>query len=262
MNGKKNTKKDERETVRNFTKLLEERLKALTINAPDWSTLRAIGTARDLYVPVDTQLTNAKYVELTQKFTQGYNIAMTKDGEKVNALRRDIENYQLRLNMLGLKDKDVVKNKRWNRLHETMLLNLLILWPFALLGSAIHLPIAIISRFGGKIFAKGEIEEEATFKIFFALVPFFTLYTLIPLVVGIYYGLYNAIVALFFLLLSGYAAVHVRPWGNSVDFLRSLLTMVPKDLREERENLRQRLLLAINEFYEGPKMFETETSRE
>jgi hypothetical protein len=41
--------------------------------------------------------------------------------------------------------------------------------------------------------------------------------------------------------------VHERPLGTSIQFARSLLKIVPKDLKEEREALKQRLLELVDE---------------
>jgi len=162
----------------------------------------------------------------------------------------------MRLDMLGLTDKDVVKNKKWGtRLGETMLFNMMILWPFALIGSTLNLPIAIFSKIMGKILARGEIVEEATYKMMSALLAFIILYTTVPIVVGYLLGRYWALFAVVFLALSGYAAVNVRPLGSSIAFAKSLLKLVPKDLKDEREKLRQQLQQAMEVFYDGPRMF-------
>jgi len=236
--------------------LYKASIQSLTINADDWSTFRALHTARDLYIPLNVELTSANHVELTRRFAVGYKAALAKDPENIIALRKNIENYQMRLDMLGLTDKDVVKNKKWGtRLGETMLFNMMILWPFALIGSTLNLPIAIFSKIMGKILARGEIVEEATYKMMSALLAFIILYTTVPIVVGYLLGRYWALFAVVFLALSGYAAVNVRPLGSSIAFAKSLLKLVPKDLKDEREKLRQQLQQAMEVFYDGPRMF-------
>jgi hypothetical protein len=58
-------------------------------------------------------------------------------------------------------------------------------------------------------------------------------------------------------MLTGYAAVTVRPFQSSVNFIRSATRVAPKDLKEERQQLRQRLLQAVEEFADPklPRLF-------
>jgi len=63
-------------------------------------------------------------------------------------------------------------------------------------------------------------------------------------------------------MVTGYAAVSVRPFTSSIRFLQSKVKIAPIDLREERAALRTKLLAAVDElvdpnlqrmFYGGKK---------
>jgi 1-acyl-sn-glycerol-3-phosphate acyltransferase len=91
--------KDEQETVRQLTEHLAQALRGVTLNAPDWRTLRFIQTARRLYKPSSAELTPGQYVELSRRFVDRYLAAI--DDPEMQAFRDEVENYQSRLEMLG-----------------------------------------------------------------------------------------------------------------------------------------------------------------
>ena len=59
---------DEQKTVVELTNHLADALKDVTVNTPDWRTLRFIQSARRLYKPSSVQLTPRQYVELNRRF--------------------------------------------------------------------------------------------------------------------------------------------------------------------------------------------------
>jgi 1-acyl-sn-glycerol-3-phosphate acyltransferase len=63
---------DERETVRQLTDYLAASLTAVTLNAPDWSTLRFVQAARRLYKPATAHLSPGEYIELNRRFLDTY----------------------------------------------------------------------------------------------------------------------------------------------------------------------------------------------
>ena len=93
---------DEQQTVIDLTEHLAEALKAVTVNAPDWRTLRIIQSARRLYKPASVKLTPAQYVELNRRFVAGF--LEDRDDPDVRALTTAVEDYQARLDMLDLRD--------------------------------------------------------------------------------------------------------------------------------------------------------------
>ncbi len=65
-------KQDERQSVRKLTDHLSAALASVTLNAPDWRTLRIIQTVRRLYKPAKTTLSPGAYIELNRRFVEGY----------------------------------------------------------------------------------------------------------------------------------------------------------------------------------------------
>ena len=58
------------DTVRVFTEHIAGELAKVTLNAPDWETLRFIHAARRLYKPASVRLTPGTYVELSRRFVE------------------------------------------------------------------------------------------------------------------------------------------------------------------------------------------------
>ena len=85
-----------------LTDRLADALKDVTVNTPDWSTLRFIQSARRLYKPTSAQLTPRQYVKLNRRFANQY--IKERNNPELQALTADLENYQARLDLLGLKD--------------------------------------------------------------------------------------------------------------------------------------------------------------
>ena len=95
-------KTDEQTAVRAFTDYLADSIRAVTLNAPDWSTLRFVQAARRLYKPATANLAPSEYVELNRRFIKAY--MNTADDPEVVELRKQVDNYQSRLEVLGIKD--------------------------------------------------------------------------------------------------------------------------------------------------------------
>jgi len=246
------------EQAKVITSSLQQTLESMTINAPDWATLKLIETARSIYTPDDVVLSPVDHIKLMQRFITGYMTASQKDATGVESLRREIENYRLKLEALGLSDNDVKPHSKTklNTDKGSIILNLL-LWPLAIVGTVINGPIAVLSQFTAKILARGEIVEEATYTLMSALIFCLLFYTLIPGIFAYYFGMNVGLLALIAGLVTGYAAVTVRPFTNSILFLQSKTRIAPKDLKDEREALRLKLLAAVDKLADPnlPRMF-------
>ena len=95
-------RQDARQSVRDLTEHLSNALAGVTLNAPDWRTLRIVQAARRLYKPATATLTPSEYIELNRRFVERY-LQEIHDPE-LQALSSEVEEYQARLDMLGLKD--------------------------------------------------------------------------------------------------------------------------------------------------------------
>lgn len=109
-------------------------------------------------------------------------------------------------------------------------------------------PIALLCKIGGSLASRGEIVEEATYRLMVALIVTPTFYTVVPYLIGRRFGFYIGLFTLVALMLSGLAAASVRPISSSLHFIRSATKIAPKDLRQEREKLREKVINAVNTF--------------
>ncbi|MCZ6560225.1 MAG: lysophospholipid acyltransferase family protein [Gammaproteobacteria bacterium] len=217
-------RQDEQGTVRKLTEHLSEALSSVTLNAPDWRTLRFIQTGRRLYKPASADLSPGEYVELNRRFVDGYLRAI--DDPEMQAFRDDVENYQARLDMLGLKDyqlrKEVTLGWAFRKVFFRSL-NMLALLPLAIPGALLHLPVGWIAATVGEKFSY-EMDDIATLKVFSTILLLPLLYLVIAIVVGINFGFWWAIVAVMALLFSSIASV--RLIEAEVGLLVSLLSVL------------------------------------
>ncbi|MDP6580001.1 MAG: lysophospholipid acyltransferase family protein [Vicinamibacterales bacterium] len=181
------------ETVRRLTDHLAAALAQLTLNAPDWETLRFIHTARRLYKPSSARLTPETYVELSRRFVERY--LATAGEPDMQRFRNDVERYQARLDLLGLRDHhlresvgvlDAWKGVLWRSLAVVALL------PLALPGALFHLPVGWVAMTAGERLSYDQ-DDVATLKVITVVLLLPVVYvgvgTLIGLGTGIWWGL-------------------------------------------------------------------------
>jgi 1-acyl-sn-glycerol-3-phosphate acyltransferase len=219
---------DDRGTVLELTDFLAISLKAVTLNAPDWSTLRFIQTARRLYKPATVHLSPGLYVELNRRFVETYQD--TKDAPEIIAFRREIDDYQSRLDVLGLKDyqlrKKISVGRAFRRLMGRSLLMLLLL-PIAIPGVILHVPVTWVAVMVGDKFSY-EADDIATLKVLavVAILPIF--YVVAAFLIGNYFGTAWGIAAVIALAISFSASVWV------IEAQATLLASVVSILRRTR----------------------------
>lgn len=219
---------DERECVRELTDQLAAALMSVTLNAPDWSTLRFIQAARRLYKPSTAKLTPSQYMELNRRFVASY----VRYGNEPDMLqfRDDVENYQSRLEVLGLKDhqlrKPVSVAKAFRRLAARSLM-LMLLLPVAIPGALLHLPVAWIAAVVGERFSY-EQDDVATLKVFASITLLPLLYLVAAFFIGNHFGPIWAIVAVVGLTISFSASILV------IEAQATLLVSMVSILRETR----------------------------
>ena len=201
--------RDEAGTVRQLTEELRERLGGVTLNAPDWATLRFIHAARRLYKPVSAQLTPATYVDLSRRFVERYTrFAGEPD---IQRLRSEIEAYQAQLDMLGLKDHQIshpvsagmaMKRIVWRSALVIVLL------PLALPGAIVVLPAAWLAATVGTRFSY-DVDDIATLKVTTAVPVLLSAYALLSLAAGVVFGWGWAVLVMLLLPASCFAALFV-----------------------------------------------------
>jgi len=241
--------KDEQATVRQLTEYLAQMLKGVTLNAPDWRTLRFIQTARRLYKPSSADMTPGQYVELSRRFVDAY-LASTEDPATL-AFRDDIENYQSRLDMLGLKDHQLRFPVTLGRAFRKIMLRgltMLALLPLAIPGALVHLPVGWIAATVGEKFSY-EMDDVATLKVIATILLLPLIYLLIAIVVGTYLGIWWALAAMIVLsfsfvasvrlieaeaglLMSMLSVLRLARLGSEVDDLRATRAKLVNTIRE------------------------------
>jgi 1-acyl-sn-glycerol-3-phosphate acyltransferase len=202
-------KMDERQTVRQLTDHLADALAIVTLNAPDWRTLRIIQTVRRLYKPATASLTPSAYIELNRRFVAGY--LRDIHTPELQALSLEVEDYQARLDMLDLKDHHLRQPLTFARASRKVLfrsLKMLALLPLAIPGALLHLPVGWIAATVGERFSY-EQDDIATLKVLatILLLPF--LYLAIAIVVGINVGPWWALAAILALSFSFLSSVRL-----------------------------------------------------
>lgn len=233
----KDYRQDEEATVRKLTARLADALSNVTLNAPDWRTLRFIQAARRLYKPASADLAPGEYVELSRRFVNGYLLAI-EDAE-LQAFRDEVENYQARLDMLDLKDHQLRQPLTLGYAFRKVMvrsLTMLALLPLAIPGALLHLPVGWIAATVGERFSY-DMDDIATLKVFATILLLPLLYLGVAIFVGMNFGFWWAIAALIALAFSFFASIRVieAEAGLLVSMLSILkLTRLGSELDELR----------------------------
>eukprot|EP00008_Paramoeba_atlantica_P012827 CAMPEP_0201493506 /NCGR_PEP_ID=MMETSP0151_2-20130828/39059_1 /ASSEMBLY_ACC=CAM_ASM_000257 /TAXON_ID=200890 /ORGANISM="Paramoeba atlantica, Strain 621/1 / CCAP 1560/9" /LENGTH=587 /DNA_ID=CAMNT_0047880977 /DNA_START=67 /DNA_END=1830 /DNA_ORIENTATION=+ len=93
---------NKRETSGSLLKRVEEGLKDVTVNVPDYETLRCLRTARRLYQPYGLSLPANQYLELNRRLAAGFE--RWKNEPQMQRAYEDILAYHQNLDDVGLKD--------------------------------------------------------------------------------------------------------------------------------------------------------------
>jgi glycerol-3-phosphate O-acyltransferase/dihydroxyacetone phosphate acyltransferase len=240
---------DERQTVLRLTDYLARALAGVTLNAPDWRTLRIIQTVRRLYKPAKANLTPGEYIELNRRFVEAYLQDIHEP--ELQALSLEVEDYQARLDMLSLKDHQLRQPVTLAHASRKVLLRsltMLALLPLAIPGALLHLPVGWIAATIGERFSY-EQDDIATLKVLATILLLPLLYLVIAVLVGINFGPWwalLAIVALSFsfvasvrlieaeagLLLSMLSVLRLTRLGSDIDDLRATRADLVRKIRE------------------------------
>lgn len=141
---------DAKAAGRALTEEIDLALRALTINAEDWDTLRVLETVRRLYQPPGLSL--EARVELARRFAAGYE--QVRDRPDVRALFDAVRQFRERLDAIDLGERDLAQDWRfrtvlarfWRRSGRALL------WlPLALPGLLLHLPAALLAGLVGRL---------------------------------------------------------------------------------------------------------------
>jgi 1-acyl-sn-glycerol-3-phosphate acyltransferase len=221
---------EDRAAVVELTGRLEERLRALVINADSWETIRVLDGVRRLYQPPGIALEDR--VELARRFNQVY--PSVRDDPGVRAIIRRVADYQLRVSALGLDDEVIRDGLPPLRALGRALGHLALIgfWsPLFLVGAPIHAPLGLLFKIVGNVYAPRK-DVVATTKFLLGLLGVLVVYAAIVVAIAVRLGPSWALLAALVLPLSGHAFIHVVA---RVDALRHVVLTTGRVLLLGRE---------------------------
>ncbi len=133
--------------ARTVTDEIGASLRRLTVNAPDWETVRALDAVRRLYQPQEISI--EERVELARRFN-AYYAAVAAD-PRVVALMSRVHAYQDKLDELGVSDRELARDLSKLEVFARVVRHLVLVafWlPLTLPGAPLHLPPLALARFG------------------------------------------------------------------------------------------------------------------
>ncbi|KAJ2559983.1 Glycerol-3-phosphate/dihydroxyacetone phosphate acyltransferase, partial [Coemansia sp. RSA 1836] len=274
-------------------RVVSEGLKQVTLNTPDYETLKLVQAGRRLYQPTQHSLTMAQQVELTRRFIKGYSVY--RDLPAVRELRDRIEDYNLQLRYYGIRDHQVdtmrIGRAEAGALFVWRLLWLLIMGLVALPGTVLNLPVFVVTGVVSKSKARAALAAStvkvrardviATWKILIALGLVPLLYTTYSVLAVLFVRRRDAAPAWAAALVAGIAdwpssRIYLWAWAlaafmsytalvfgeQAVDIVKSVrplfLTLILGEehtelLARQREDLSDDITDLVNEL--GPKIY-------
>ncbi|MDQ3037116.1 MAG: lysophospholipid acyltransferase family protein [Myxococcota bacterium] len=243
---------DPRAAARALTAEIDLALRALTLNAPDFDTLRVLDGVRRLYVPIDRDLSLAEEAEVTRRLVAHWRAK--HETPEVRALYSDVESYLALLEALGLSDWDLrrpVSRFDWSVRVLRHVVLLAVQVPLALPGLVLHFPLLWgATRAGEMVLARDDVR--ATMRMMIAtggvLASHLAVTAAIVALDPTPRGAARAAFALAFLAISGLAAIRVLEKQaivrHGLRVLSRILALRGElaALRAQRDALRTRLI--------------------
>jgi glycerol-3-phosphate O-acyltransferase/dihydroxyacetone phosphate acyltransferase len=138
----------EPDAVKKLTGEIDNALRRLTINAPDWETVRALDTVRRLYQPQEISIEDR--IELSRRFNTYYSAVAANP--LVTDLMTRVRAYQEKLDELGVTDRELARDLSKLEVSTRMVRHLvLVAWwlPLCVPGAPLHIPTVAFARFVG-----------------------------------------------------------------------------------------------------------------
>lgn len=224
------TRGDSVDEVRALTADIEAALRRLTINAPDWETVRALDVVRRLYQPQEISIEDR--VELARRFNAYYG-AVAAD-PRVLALMSRVRAYQQKLDELGITDRELARDLSKLEVTTRVLRHLVLVafWlPLTVPGAPLHVPPLAFARFASaKLTPRKDVI--ATTKLLVGLLLVLVAYAGTIGVLWWRLGFWWALAAALVLPLSGYATLRVL---DRLRLVRRGLGVLSRRLRFRRE---------------------------
>lgn len=242
----------DRAAVQALTAEIDAGIRALTVNAPDWDTVRVIDAVRRLYQP--PRITLEQRAELQRRFLSGY--LELREHPAIAALTARVRRYLEALEDYELRDRDLARPLTGRQVAARVLSDamLLFVWlPLAVPGLLLHAPLGLLVRTAAAALTPRK-DVVATTKLLAGLIAVLGAWAALAwLAFGLGGWPWAAAVAAL-LPLSALATLRVI---DRVASLRRLLTRRFRPLRmraelaalrEERDDLEQEVLRAVQRF--------------
>jgi 1-acyl-sn-glycerol-3-phosphate acyltransferase len=245
-----------------LTAHIQQALRAQTINAADFETLRVMEGVKTLYRPAGRTFTLAEEAELVRRFLKVWE-TKKDEASDLRALYADVEDYLRALRMLGFSDAELTGSFSWwdkalRLLRHVFFLAVLV--PVAIPGIILHAPVLLAAVAAARTLTdRGDVR--ATIQMVLVTLATMLTYGVAALatfffargdgVDGILEGVVAATSVLAGLILSGAATLKVLDGEGAVR--RGLWTFIAllhldrelETLRHRRDDLRARILLAV-----------------
>jgi glycerol-3-phosphate O-acyltransferase/dihydroxyacetone phosphate acyltransferase len=218
------------DAIRALTAELDGALRRLTINAPDWETVRALDTVRRLYQPQEISI--GERVELARRFNTHYS-AVAAD-PRVAELMTRVRAYQDRLDELGISDRELARDLSRREVAARMIrhLVLVLFWlPLTIPGAPLHVPAVVFARVAGPRLTPRK-DVIATTKLLVGMLLVLLAYAVAIAALWWRGGLAAALVGTLVLPLSGIATLRVL---DRLRLVRRAFGVLTRRLRFRRE---------------------------
>lgn len=209
---------------------LDIAIRRLTINAPDWDTVRALDVVRRLYQPQEISIEDR--VELARRFNQYYSSVAADP--KVLAIMSRVRAYQQKLDELGLTDRELARDLSKVEISGRMLRHLILVafWlPLTAPGAALHLPTVAFARIAGPRLTPRK-DVVATTKLVIGMLLVLLSYGAAVAILGWKMSWRWALAAAIVLPLSGWATLRVL---DRLRLVRRALGVLLRQLRFRKE---------------------------
>jgi glycerol-3-phosphate O-acyltransferase / dihydroxyacetone phosphate acyltransferase len=198
---------DTPDEVRTVTDEIGAGLRRLTVNAPDWETVRALDVVRRLYQPQEISI--EERVELARRFNTYYGDVAANP--RVAALMLRVRAYQERLDDVGVSDRELARDLSKLEVFARVIRQVMLIafWlPLTIPGAPLHLPPLIFARLAsGRLTPRKDVI--ATTKLVIGLMIVVLAYAVAIALLWWKRDVWWAVVAAVILPLSGWATLRV-----------------------------------------------------
>ena len=236
--------------VRAATAEIDAALRRLTVNAPDWDTVRALDVVRRLYQPQEISI--EERVELARRFNTYYH-AVAADSRVIELMKR-VRSYQDKLDELGITDRELARDLSKLEVSVRVLrhLFLVVFWlPLSAPGVPLNLlPLAFARFASDKLTPRKDVV--ATTKLLIGMLIVLLAYSVTVAVFWWRFGFWTAVVVAIVLPASGWATLRVLDRlrlvrrGLGVLFRRLRFRREVRALRRDRDALVEDVIAVVS----------------